>query len=135
MSSLLKPCKEVLVKSVLGNFPGGLAVKTLCFHCRGHRFYPWLGNGCFIVTLVYSQNIPKKKFSELDGRDIEGGSPPSRGLPVFPPPSSLPAQSSRGEERSSGWTVLDGSTSTRRVFILGQTVATSKSLPTAQHWA
>ena len=19
-------------------------VKTLCFHCRGHGFYPWLGN-------------------------------------------------------------------------------------------
>ena len=31
MSSLLKPSKETLVKSVLRNFPGGPAVKTLCF--------------------------------------------------------------------------------------------------------
>ena len=29
MSSLLKPCKKTLVKSVLRNFPGGPAVKTL----------------------------------------------------------------------------------------------------------
>ena len=26
------------------DFPGGPGVKTLCFHCRGHRFNPWLGN-------------------------------------------------------------------------------------------
>ena len=25
----------------LGGFPGGLEVKTLCFHCRAHRFNPW----------------------------------------------------------------------------------------------
>ena len=23
------------------NFPGGPEVKTLCLHCRGHRFDPW----------------------------------------------------------------------------------------------
>ena len=40
-------------------------VKNLCFHCRGHRFYPWLGNGCFTVTLVYSQNIPKKEKNSM----------------------------------------------------------------------
>ena len=28
----------------LGEFPGGPAVQTLCFQCRGHRFCPWLGN-------------------------------------------------------------------------------------------
>ena len=25
-------------------FPGGPVVKTLHFHCKGHRFDPWLGN-------------------------------------------------------------------------------------------
>ena len=27
-----------------GDFPGGPVVRTLCFHCRGHRFDPWSGN-------------------------------------------------------------------------------------------
>ena len=26
------------------DFPGGPVVKTLCFHCRGLGFNPWLGN-------------------------------------------------------------------------------------------
>ena len=26
------------------DFLGGPAVKTPCFHCRGNRFSPWLGN-------------------------------------------------------------------------------------------
>ena len=26
------------------DFPGGPVVKTLHFHCRGHRFDTWLGN-------------------------------------------------------------------------------------------
>ena len=25
-------------------FPGGLAVRTLCFYCQGSGFSPWLGN-------------------------------------------------------------------------------------------
>ena len=24
--------------------PGSPVVKTLCLHCKGHRFDPWLGN-------------------------------------------------------------------------------------------
>ena len=28
-------------KPSFGDFPGGPAVKTLCFHCRGHGFHPW----------------------------------------------------------------------------------------------
>ena len=24
-------------------FPGGPVVRTLCIHCRGHRFDPWSG--------------------------------------------------------------------------------------------
>ena len=30
--------------TLLRGFPGGPVVKTLCFHCWGHRFDPWLGN-------------------------------------------------------------------------------------------
>ena len=26
------------------DFPGSPVVKTPCFHCRGHRFDPWLEN-------------------------------------------------------------------------------------------
>ena len=26
------------------DFPGSQVVRTLCFHCRGHRFDPWLEN-------------------------------------------------------------------------------------------
>ena len=28
----------------LGNFPTGLLVETLSFHCRDLRFHPWSGN-------------------------------------------------------------------------------------------
>ena len=31
-------------KKKVRNFLGGPVVKTLCFHCRGYRFDPWLGN-------------------------------------------------------------------------------------------
>ena len=38
--------RELLLPSKYwtGDFPGGPVVKTVCFHCRGHRFSPWLGN-------------------------------------------------------------------------------------------
>ena len=29
---------------MLREFPDVPVVKTLCFHCRGHRFHPWSGN-------------------------------------------------------------------------------------------
>ena len=28
----------------LGEFPGNVVVRTLRFHCWGHRFSPWLRN-------------------------------------------------------------------------------------------
>ena len=31
------------LKTVSRDFPGGPVVKTPCFHCRGHRFHPSLG--------------------------------------------------------------------------------------------
>ena len=34
----------VLILFLSGDFPGGPVVGTLCFHCRGHGFDPWLGN-------------------------------------------------------------------------------------------
>ena len=30
-------------KKGMRDFPGGPVVRTLCFHCRGPRFNPWLG--------------------------------------------------------------------------------------------
>ena len=37
----------ILIVDIQGgqeHFPGGLALKTLRFHCRGHGFNPWSGN-------------------------------------------------------------------------------------------
>ena len=31
-------------KGLYLDFPGGLVVKTPCFHCRGCRFHPWSPN-------------------------------------------------------------------------------------------
>ena len=31
-------------KQRLCHSPGGPAATTLCFHCSGHGFHPWLGN-------------------------------------------------------------------------------------------
>ena len=42
--------RTLLIKNVIvfkkryQDFPGGSVVKILCFYCRGHGFYPWLGN-------------------------------------------------------------------------------------------
>ena len=39
-------CKHIITTRFkrFRNFPGGLVVMTLHFHCRGHRFDPWSGN-------------------------------------------------------------------------------------------
>ena len=34
----------MLIKFIVGNSLGGPVVRTLSFHCRGHRFNPWSGN-------------------------------------------------------------------------------------------
>ena len=39
-----KPVIQVFEISHVGDIPGGPVIKTLCFHCRGHGFDPWLGN-------------------------------------------------------------------------------------------
>ena len=44
------------------NFPDLPVVKTLRFHCREHRFDPWLGNK---ILLPHGQNKPRK-FLELN---------------------------------------------------------------------
>ena len=36
-------CKSDMEDRIV-HFPGGPVVKTLHFHCRGHRFDPWSGN-------------------------------------------------------------------------------------------
>ena len=42
----------------LRDFPGGLMVKTPCFQCRGHRFYPWLEN------YMPCSTVKKKKLQQ-----------------------------------------------------------------------
>lgn len=47
----------------IGEFCGGPVVRTVCFHCRGSRFNPWLGD-CVPVSLMAQ---PKKEsVSERD---------------------------------------------------------------------
>ena len=40
----LAPATTGIKKKKSQDFPDGPVVKTLHFHCRGHRFDPWLGN-------------------------------------------------------------------------------------------
>ena len=42
------------------DFPGGPVVKTLHFHCRGHRFDPWSGYQDPIFLVVW----PKLKINK-----------------------------------------------------------------------
>ena len=45
------------------DLPGDSVVKTLCFHCSGHGFYPWSGKFCMPhsaekkTTTIYSPQI------------------------------------------------------------------------------
>ena len=54
--------KATVIKTVwYWDFPGGPVVKTLCFHCRGRGFNPWLGNSdpaCHVAR-------PQKKSFKL----------------------------------------------------------------------
>ena len=45
----------------LGVFPGGPVVKTLCFHCRGHRFSLWLGHSNPACRVGWPKNRGKKR--------------------------------------------------------------------------
>ena len=44
LSSALSMCQLNYKQKSCQDFSGGPVVKTLCFHCRGHGFDPWLGN-------------------------------------------------------------------------------------------
>jgi len=35
---------NIIKTKITRKFPGGPAVRNLSFHCRGHRFDPWLRN-------------------------------------------------------------------------------------------
>ena len=37
-------CSRAPPRKPAGDFPGCPVGKTLCLHCRGYRFHPWLGN-------------------------------------------------------------------------------------------
>ena len=61
------------------DFPGGPVVKTPCFHCRGHRFDPWLGK----IPMPHGVTGKKKKKKEKErnykctsvGEDVEKWKP------------------------------------------------------------
>ena len=41
---LLAICMASLEKCLFMEFSDGPVVRTLCFHCRRHKFNPWLRN-------------------------------------------------------------------------------------------
>ena len=47
------------------NIPGGPTVKTLCFHCRGPRFDPWLGTQRSHMQCGLAKRLFLKKQTEL----------------------------------------------------------------------
>ena len=48
-------------------FPGGPVVKTLCFHCRGPRFNPWLGGTEILQVLQLGQKKKKGLGPTMEG--------------------------------------------------------------------
>ena len=59
-------------------------LKTLCFHCRGHGFDPWLGKFC---RLQGAANKKKKREKEINFREFSGnpvGSIPGQGTKILP---------------------------------------------------
>ena len=62
MSNILYACNVVQYhhkKCLDWDFPGGPVVKTLCFHCRGRGFDPWLGK--FRMPHSVAKKKKKKK--------------------------------------------------------------------------
>ena len=49
------------VKDKVRDFPGGPVVEAPHFHCRGHRFNPWLGNQDHTCHSVWPKKRKKKK--------------------------------------------------------------------------
>ena len=43
-NSMYKALCKISERGVEWDFPGGPVVKTLHFHCRGHKLNPWWGN-------------------------------------------------------------------------------------------
>lgn len=44
ISNILLPTPNLVLKTYRREFPGGLVVKTLHFHCIEPKFNPWLEN-------------------------------------------------------------------------------------------
>lgn len=58
---LLKGCKR--------EFPDCPVIRTLHFHCMGHRFVPWSGNSdTKMVHATQHTPIPPKKVARARGR-------------------------------------------------------------------
>ena len=48
-----------------GVFPAGPVVKIPCFHCKGHRFEPWMGNRDPTCPLA----LPKESKQEREAQE------------------------------------------------------------------
>ena len=59
----------MLYRNGYGEFPGASMVRTLYFHCRGHRFDPWSGN----YNKIPHASV--KKQEKRNGYDVGGGGP------------------------------------------------------------
>ena len=63
-------------------FPGGPMVKTPCFHCRWHKFYPWSGSKIPLAAW-HGQKKKKKKCLDAGGEEREKGSEEGSSNPNF----------------------------------------------------
>lgn len=62
--------------------PGGPEVRTLCFHCRGHRFDPWWENRSHKLGCKVKTNNQTKTHSLWLDRELKES--PSKSRPLLP---------------------------------------------------
>ena len=60
LGHLIQGLTNFVFKGSEWDFPGGPVVRTLCFHCRGPRFDPWVGAKILPAT-QHGQKRKKKK--------------------------------------------------------------------------
>ena len=68
----LPPFRGIFNKQKTKEFPGSPVVRTLSFHCRGHRFHPFVGE---LRSVLRGQKEKKRqlKWGKAGPRDGAGG--------------------------------------------------------------
>ena len=54
------------------DFPGGPMVKTPCFHCRWHKFYPWSGSKIPLEAWHGGKKKKKSVWMQMGRRERRG---------------------------------------------------------------